>query len=454
VIDEPRFSRLRLNEPIVVLTCARSGSTLLRFLLDSHPELACPPETGVVEVCTRLGVVSMLLDGPPAGVRPGLTSLASSAIRSWVTTAFGTYLMQTGKSRWCDKSLGSAESAHRFLDLFPGTKFICLYRHCLDVIDSALEACPFGLRGYGMDPYAAAHPGNSVAAVADYWVTHTRAIVEFEKQHRDACLRLRYEDLVEDPEAQSDRIFTFLGEAPVPGISRTCLGAGRERFGPGDHKVWGTSSISPESVGRGQRIPGGLISPPVRTLVAGLLEQLGYPLPGQEDPGPLARDGQDTSASLPVAGQAPLPASDDDAILDELEKLLAGRLSDRLGKAGSLEDGTEDAWSPFLITATVPSAGAGGPLGRWWRVDPFTASLTRGDAYAPEIDPRVWTVIGDARTWHSVLTGDLNIGTAIRHGRLRCSEAPSHESGLAFPLRGDPHAGTLARLLAPPATTT
>lgn len=451
----PGSRRLRLGEPVIVLTCARSGSTLLRFILDSHPELACPPETGVVELCTRLGVVSMLLDGPPAGVRPGLTSLASGSIRSWVTTTFGAYLTQTGKTRWCDKSLGSAESAHRFLDLFPEAKFICLYRHCLDVIDSALEACPFGLQGYGMDPFAAAHPGNSVAAVADYWVSHTRMITEFEQQHPGVCLRLRYEDLVADPEAQADRIFAFLGEAPVPGISRTCLAAAREKFGPGDHKVWGTSSITSDSVGRGQRIPGELISPVVRTLITGLLEQLGYSRPGQEAPSQVPPEGQanpGTLASVPLAGQAPPSAEGDDAVLDELEKLLADRLSDRLVTSGSPEGGPELARSPFLITATVPSAGSSRGLARWWRVDPVTSSLTRGGAHAPKIEPQEWTVTGDASTWRSVLSGDLNIGTAIRHGHLRYSEAPSDDSVIPFRLRGDPHAGTLARLLAPPTT--
>ncbi len=140
---------LRLDEPVIVLTCGRSGSTLLRFILDAHPALACPPETGVVDLCTRMGVLSMLLDGPPVGVRPGLTDLATVSIRSWVATTFGSYLVRMGKARWCEKSLGSAESASRFLDLFPKARFICLYRHCMDVIDSALEACPFGLRGYG-----------------------------------------------------------------------------------------------------------------------------------------------------------------------------------------------------------------------------------------------------------------------------------------------------------------
>jgi hypothetical protein len=450
--DEPLWGRLRLGEPVVVLTCARSGSTLLRFILDSHPELACPPETGVVDLCTRLGVLSMLLDGPPTGVRPGLTGLAAASIRSWVTATFGTYLIRAGKTRWCDKSLGSAESAHRFLDLFPQTKFICLYRNCMDVIDSALEACPFGLRGYGMDPYVAAHPGNSVGAVADYWVTNTRAIAEFEQAHPSACLRLRYEDLVADPEAQADRIFTFLGEMPVPGISRTCLAPGRELFGPSDHKIWATSSITPDSVGRGSRIPVQTISPPVLTLINGLLDQLGYPLAGPVATGHAAPDehgAPGTTASIPPARQAPAPAPDDDAALDELEELLASRLSVRLAQASSLDGEPDPAGSPFMISAVVPSADTGISLARWWRVDPHSASLTRLGDHAPSAEPSQWEVTGDARTWRSVINGELNLGTAVRHGHLRCSGTPSREQNLPLPLRGDPYAGILARLLAP-----
>jgi len=443
--DEPGGSRLRLNEPVAVLTCARSGSTLLRFILDSHPELACPPETGVVDLCTRLGVVSMLLDGPPAGVRPGLTGLAAASIRSWVSVTFGTYLTRAGKARWCDKSLGSAESANRFLDLFPETKFICLYRHCMDIIDSALEACPFGLRGYGMDPFAAAHPGNSVAAVADYWVTHTRMIAEFEQAHPGACLRLRYEDLVADPEGQADRIFAFLGELPVPGISESCLAPGREEFGPGDHKIWGTSSITADSVGRGSRIPAHFIPPPVLVMVNGLLAQLDYPL---VDPGGPGRPGP--TVSVPSTGRPSSPVPGDDAaVLDELENLLTTRLAARLAEA-SPEPGETEVLSvpPFMITATVPAADAGLPLARWWRVDPVTASLT-SSGRAPVTEPGEWVVTGDAQTWRSILNGDLNIGTAIRHGHLRYSGISENYRGIPMAVRHNPYAVILRRLLAP-----
>ncbi len=451
--QEPGRGRLRLSEPVVVLTCARSGSTLLRFILDSHPELACPPETSVVDLCTRMGVVSMLLDGPPVGVRPGLTGLAAASIRSWMTATFAPYLIRAGKARWCDKSLGSADAANRFLDLFPETKFICLYRSCLDVIDSALEACPFGLHGYGMDPYAAAHPGNSVSAVADYWVAQTRMIAEFEQAHPGVCLRLRYEDLVADPEGQADRVFAFLGEAPVPGISQSCLAPGRQEFGPGDHKIWGTSSISPDSVGRGSRIPVSLISPPVLGMINGLLEQLEYPLLDQSrlggavpkragDPGPVP--------GIPEAGPAgSLPPGEDLAVLDELENLIASRLSASFEQASSQPAGMGEALgSPFMISAIVPSAGAGMAQGRWWRVDPATASLMRGHD-APRTEPGQWMVTGDAITWRSILTGSLNIATAMRHGRLRYSGDSADPRAVPLALRYNPRAAILTRLLGP-----
>src|SRR5580693_6282400 len=43
-----------LADPVFVLCAGRSGSTLLRFLLDSHPELACPPETRIPWLCTQM----------------------------------------------------------------------------------------------------------------------------------------------------------------------------------------------------------------------------------------------------------------------------------------------------------------------------------------------------------------------------------------------------------------
>ena len=40
--------------PILVLCNARSGSTLLRYLLDTHPDIAAPPETPLGALCASL----------------------------------------------------------------------------------------------------------------------------------------------------------------------------------------------------------------------------------------------------------------------------------------------------------------------------------------------------------------------------------------------------------------
>ncbi|MFN2568680.1 MAG: sulfotransferase [Candidatus Dormibacteria bacterium] len=40
--------------PIFVVCCSRSGSTLLRYILDTHPLVACPPELHVAQLCRRL----------------------------------------------------------------------------------------------------------------------------------------------------------------------------------------------------------------------------------------------------------------------------------------------------------------------------------------------------------------------------------------------------------------
>src|ERR1700680_1673455 len=56
------------NDPVFVLCCGRSGLTLLRFLLDAHPDLACPPETNMAVMCAHLASVWSQLAGAPIPV--------------------------------------------------------------------------------------------------------------------------------------------------------------------------------------------------------------------------------------------------------------------------------------------------------------------------------------------------------------------------------------------------
>jgi protein-tyrosine sulfotransferase len=451
----------RLDAPIVVLTCGRSGSTLLRFLLDAHPALACPPETGLIDLSMRMSVLSRLLDGPQSGSRQGLSNLGVVSIRNWVSVTFGAYLTKVGKQRWCDKSLGSAESADKFLEIFPAAKFICLYRNCMDVVDSALEACPFGLRGYGLDPFVSSHPGNSVAAVADYWVSHTRAIVRFEKAHPECCFRLRYEDFVADPEGTAAKLFDFLGEEQVPGISAACLRQDKDTFGPSDHKIFMTSEITDSSVGRGRRLPHKMINAPMTALINGLHEDLGYPAlaEGWETQPPVlpAEKPSEAAAASPLHLALEKLSAAGGLNIDDLEHLLAERVSAWSGPGPALAAGA----GGFSIAVTVPgNASAARRVACRWDLDLDAKTMSRSDAALAQLspsEPGAWAFAGDLDAFESVLTGRLNLASAMRNGLLRIVEARREEelasrprATISFPLmQGEPRVKILRELLRP-----
>src|SRR5215831_8838479 len=232
------------TSPIFVLTASRSGSTLLRFLLDSHPELACPPETGVASACAALARCWLVLgDAASRSARTVTDSItlpphAVAGIRAAIDQAYGDYLRSRGKLRWCDKSL----DAHLFADVvaqvYPEAKFICLFRHCMDVIASGVESCPWGVHRFGFDPFVAQNPGNSVAAIGSYWLSCAQTIMGFQEKYAERCHQVRYEDLVSEPEETTAAIFSFLGVQQVPGITRTCFLTPHEGGGPGDEKIW------------------------------------------------------------------------------------------------------------------------------------------------------------------------------------------------------------------------
>ena len=217
-------------EPVFVLCMGRSGSTLLRFLLDAHPDLACPPETSLPALCTQLAVVWSLIEGAPLAAErgdapPQVPEGAVQGIRRMLDEMTGSYLERRGKRVFCDKSLGSARYADLLRQLYPRARFICLYRHPMDMIRSGLEACPFGLNGYGFDQYIGGSPGNSVLALARYWLDNATMIAAAEDEYPQLCHRIRYEDLVEDPDGMMREVYAFLGVAPRQELRRRASAA-------------------------------------------------------------------------------------------------------------------------------------------------------------------------------------------------------------------------------------
>ncbi len=434
-------------DPVFVLCNGRSGSTLLRFLLDAHPDLACPPETNLPGLCVQLATVWSLIEGAPLSANrgdepPDVPEAAIAGVRETMDRMVGSYLARRGKKRYCDKSLGTARYAPLLARVYPQARFICVYRHPMDVIASGVEACPWGLNGYGFDPYIAATPGNVVMALASFWADNARITLAAEDRLPGQCFRLRYEDLVADPEAVAAELFEFLGAAQAAGISRACFSAERERHGPADYKIWYTSEITSRSVGRGWSVPTAMIAPQLLEVINELAGRLGY-LPIDGDWGSTAPPGDLRAAITAAPGGTAGPAGTA-ALAADHGPARSARLADRLraGLADAAGSGTGEPWGALGSETFVAVAVTRDPEcpAEYWLVDLGQASVTQVTKEAQEESD--WDMIGEIGTWRQILDGEVNLSVALRSCALRYCD-----NGETAPLAADTRIGIVARLL-------
>jgi protein-tyrosine sulfotransferase len=440
--------------PVFVLCNGRSGSTLLRFLLDAHPQLACPPETNLPGLCVQLATVWSLIEGAPLSANrgdepPEIPDTAIAGVRDTMDRMVGSYLARRGKKQYCDKSLGTARYAPLLHRVYPQARFICVYRHPMDVIASGVEACPWGLNGYGFDPYIAATPGNAVMALANFWADNVRATLAAEERYPDQCFRLRYEDLVADAEATAAALFEFLGVAAAPGISERCFSAERERFGPADYKIWYTSAISSDSVGRGWSVPAGMIAPPLLDVINELAGRLGY----------LAVDGEWGTTEPPADLRVPritLPAGSGQdgesgpATAPKRRTVAAVTDAPRSGRLGAaLRAGMTAAtrngagrWPAFGGERFVAVAIARGDQrpAEYWLVDLGAATVTPAGKEAQEDSD--WDIVGTVEAWENVIDHHVNLSVALRSCQLRYCD-----NGKATPLAADTRIAIVGQML-------
>ncbi len=200
---------------------ARSGTTLLRVMLDAHPNLAIPPESYFISGLYRFRSRYERKDGSFDLPRFAADLRGLHKFRDWdlpedafraafgVPMAGGTYadairlLYRTyagvqGKPQYGDKSPGYVSRMKLLVHLFAEARFVHIVRDVRSVALSLIEMpAEWGTRTV---PEGAARWRHRVS----------RGHAEGTALGPDHYLEVRYEDLVADAEGQLRRILEFL----------------------------------------------------------------------------------------------------------------------------------------------------------------------------------------------------------------------------------------------------
>jgi hypothetical protein len=265
---------------IIVLGSPRSGTTLLRRILDAHPSIACPPETYLLSAAARFLHEDQFAAGLRIGVVDGLSFAGFDEpevlgrLRALTFGFMRDYADRVGKPRWAEKTAFDAFHLPAIRRLCEGhVKFVCIHRHGLDVALS-LGDLVAKTGGYveELHAYVRRHP-EPLEAMARAWIDTATAVADLAESSEHA-ISLRYEDLSADPAAQMRRVFEFLDEPwDDEVIGRALAGTGQVGFG--DWKTYARAKVDRSSVDRWKALPG-----PVQAKLAQIcnptLERLGY----------------------------------------------------------------------------------------------------------------------------------------------------------------------------------
>ncbi len=212
------------RRPIFIGGCSRSGTTLLAAMLGAHPRCVAIPEAQFLPQC--LGAVERgevapseravygwirrhrrfqrwAFDPDPADLSAAEDGRAVEGVMRWLV---GRWAEERGKpdaELWVDHTPSHLRWGATLRRLFPAGRFVHLVRDGRGVAASVM-ALPWG-------------PGDPAAA-ARWWARSVADALALESHLEGEVLRVRFEDLVGEPEAVLGRIAAHAGVAGDPAM--------------------------------------------------------------------------------------------------------------------------------------------------------------------------------------------------------------------------------------------
>lgn len=196
---------------LVLGGASRSGTTLVRVMLDSHPDLACGPESALFLPKFNEGQLHRWFDVSRAEIRAWEREAATYP--DFVARFLLTYAQRQGKSHWAEKSPRNVLNVGWILDRFPNVTFCHIVRDGRAVVNSLRTHPRFRAK---RGQLVATGIVNDLDNCIDQWLTEVGSGLAFSGHPR--VLEVRYEDVVADQEAALTPILARMGLSWSPAM--------------------------------------------------------------------------------------------------------------------------------------------------------------------------------------------------------------------------------------------
>lgn len=202
---------------IFIVGTQRSGTTLLRLILNAHSQIAIPEEARFLAPLLKRKYLTKGISGDSlkrtirylalndefklwnydaSSFFSKLSTLTEISLRELIDSMFSSFCTAEGKTYWGDKSL-FFDALDILNSLFPTAHFIHIVRDGRDVFDSWRK----------MEPTK-----NNAAVIALDWSYKLYRIERsFKHFAPDRQLTIRYEDLIDNPERTIKWVCAFVG---------------------------------------------------------------------------------------------------------------------------------------------------------------------------------------------------------------------------------------------------
>ena len=338
-VNEAQGEKEHLPPSPFIVSAGRSGTTLLRLMLDFHPDMAIPPETHFIPTAVRIVKAARVKqikslrhrrvrasrcrrtgprrpkhtkapgreqDEDPRRVfaevltswrtwddhnvgeeklRERLAGIEPFSLSAGLRTFYGLYAERFGKARWGDKTPNYAGSMGLIQQVLPEARFVYLIRDGRDVALSIKDLW------FGPD---------SIEEAAAWWRSRVLdARAQAGRPPYPRYMEVRYEDLISEPESVLKKVCAFvdlawnprmleyhmLADERIKEIGRDVVAPdGRRTIGAREREgIFALTEKPPQGsrIGRWRREMDEADRLRFEETAGDLLEDLGYPLGGR-----------------------------------------------------------------------------------------------------------------------------------------------------------------------------